>query len=212
MIKINLLPPEVKKAQKQKAKKPVAFHAPKLGPKLIKAGIYSLSVLIGFHLILGISILIEGISLKNAGLKWGQLQPDRAEIERVAKEVASIEKFTAPVKELYDKRILWSKELNELSNSITPGVWLSRLFIETQVKNAQKGESQRVLNLEGRASSLYGDETALVAKFIKSLQENKDFFRYFNDIKLGPMETAAVENNPVMNFRVFCYFKDKGKQ
>lgn len=211
MIKINLLPPEVKKAQKQKAKKPVEFHIPKLGPKLIKAGIYSLSVLIGLHLILGISILFEGISLKNAELKWERLHPDRIEIERIAKEAASIEKFTAPVKELYDKRILWSRELNELSNAITPGVWLSRFFIETQVRNAQKGEFQRILNLEGRAASLYGDETALVAKFVKSLQDNKGFFRYFSDIKLGPMERLTVESNPVMNFRVFCYFKDKGK-
>lgn len=207
MIRINLIPVELKKDQKPKAS--FEFGIPELGPRLLKPALYLLSVLIGLHFLLALSILAKSVSLRTLNYKWQRLQPDRAEVERVNSEIANIEKTAFPIRQLIEKRVLWAKELNQLSDSMSTGVWLTKLFIETQIKDAKKGEYARILNLEGCAASLYGDETALVAKFVKALQADKEFFKYFSDLKLGPMEKGTLESIPVMNFKVFCFFKKR---
>ena len=206
MIKINLLPHEFGKAQRPK--RSLRLDIPKLGPKLKKLSVYLLSVLAGLHILLGLSIFLKTVSLKKLNAKWQRLQPSRAEVERLNKEIAELEKIIMPIRQLVAKRIIWSKELNQLSDSMVPGVWLTKLFIQSnQVRDAKDNEYVRVLNLEGYAASLYGDETVLVAKFIKAMQDNKEFFKYFRELKMGPMEKATLENAAVMNFKIFCFFK-----
>lgn len=205
MIKINLLPDEFKRTQKPKAS--FEFKMPEFGPKAIKIAVISLSILIGFHILLVISIFLKDSSLKKLDSKWSSLQPQKIEIDRLNSEITAVEKTVLPIKQLVEKRFLWSKKLNQLSDLMTPGIWFTRLSIEIQVKDAQKGDYIRILNLEGCAASLYGDETALVGKFIKALQEDKDFFQHFSEVKLGPMQKAMIEKNEIMNFKVFCIFR-----
>mgnify|MGYP001575698925 CR=1 FL=1 len=207
MIKINLLPETAKK--QQKSKKPFEFEMPKIGPEAIKAGIGFLSVLLAGHLLLGLSILLKEVSLNKLEAKWQQLSPRKKDVDKVKEEVEAVEKMVAPVRMLVNDRMSWSKILNQLSNLITPGVWLTKLYVQTQISSPQKGEYARSLNIEGCAASLYGDETSLAAKFTKALQDDKEFLGYFSEIKLGPMEKNALENIPVMNFQLFCLFKDE---
>lgn len=206
MIKINLLPAEFKKAQRPS--RHFEFQVPKFGPKAFKIAIILLSFLAGLHFLLVISIFLKSNSLKKLNLKWQTLQPKKIEIDHLNSQINSIEKTVSPIRQLVEKRLLWSKRLNELSDLMTPGIWLEHLSIETQIKDAEKGIILRILNLEGCAAALYGDETSLVGKFIKALQENKDFFQHFSEIKLGPMEKAILENNPIMKFKILCFFRE----
>ncbi|MDD5450058.1 MAG: hypothetical protein PHO42_05625 [Candidatus Omnitrophica bacterium] len=205
MIKINLAPEEVKKEQKPKTG--FEFEMPKLDAKFLKPAVYVLAGLIGLHILFGLSIAAKAVSLGSLNAKLQRLQPQRLEVEAVDSNIKTVEKTVLPIRQLIEKKVAWAKELNELSDSMTPGIWLTKLFIETQAKDAAKGEYARVLTLEGSAASLYGDETALVAKFVKALQTDKDFSRYFSELKLGPMEKGVLENIPVMNFKVYCFFK-----
>jgi hypothetical protein len=207
MIKINLLPDELKKSQRQK--KAVEFEILKFGPQLRKIAVWSFSVLIGVHLFLFTSVLLKTGSLRHVNSKWQRLGPKKAEVEKLNLEIAAVEKRISPIRQLIGEKMLWSKELNQISNLTTTGIWLTRLFIQPQVLDAQKGVYVKVLNLEGCAASLYGDETSLVAKFVKALQQDKEFSQYFIDIKLGPMERGMLDKASVMNFKVFCKFKKK---
>lgn len=204
MIKINLLPKELKKEQKPKKTFPV-WELPKIAPKLFKAGIYGLSALLGINILVAASIIAKSASLGGLNAKWQALGPNKAEIDRLNTEINSIEKKTMPVKKLMEKRILWAKELNELSNIMTPGVWLTKFFIQKQA--GEKGEYKYILNIEGCTASLYGDETTLIANFVKAIQGNQEFFKYFSEAKLGPMEKAMMDKTPVMNFKIFCLLK-----
>lgn len=205
MIKINLLPKELTKEQKPSKAFQVKF--PKIDPKFFKAGIYFLVALIGLNILTAASVVIKSNSLNRLESKWQSLQPDKTEIDRLNSEISDVEKKVLPIKEMMGKRILWAKELNELSNLLTPGVWLNKFFIQKHA--GDKGEYKYVLNFEGCAASLYGDEATLIANFIKAIQGNEEFFRYFSEVKLGPMEKTVIENTPVMNFKIFCAFKKK---
>lgn len=210
MIKINLLPEELKKTPKPS--KAFKFDINALGPKAFKALIIFLSALVALHIILVVSIFLKDSSLKRADLKWQKLQPVKIEIERISDESRGIEKRILPIRQLIEGRAMWARRLNQISDLLTPGIWLTRIYQETHLVDTQKGVSTRALNLEGCASSVYGDETALVAKFIKSLQEDKDFSGQFSEIKPGPMEKAMLENNPVMNFKITCFYRgDKSR-
>ncbi len=204
MIKINLLPKELKKEQKPKKEFSI-LELPKISPKLFKAGIYGLSALLGINFLIAASVIAKSASLGSLNNKWQALQPNKAQIDRLNLEISSIEKKTVPVKKLMEKRILWAKELNELSNLMPPGVWLTKFFIQKQA--GEKGGYKYILNIEGCAASLYGDEATLIANFVKAIQGNQEFFKYFNEAKLGPMEKAMMDKTPIMNFKIFCLLK-----
>ncbi|MBI4335271.1 MAG: hypothetical protein HY589_01300 [Candidatus Omnitrophica bacterium] len=206
MIKINLLPREVKK--QQGPKRPVEFKIPELGAGALRIGIYSVSALIALHLFAAVSIMLKVGALNKLKSRWRTEEPRKAQIEDLNREVGLIEKKVLPVKELLDKRILWSRQLNALSNAMTPGVWLTKLYIVTRARGAKDQGYDRVLNIEGVAASLYGDEASLIAGFVKAIQGDAEFFKIFSEAKLGPMERAALDKSYIMNFRVFCVFKE----
>jgi len=205
MIKINLLPEELRK--NKSSKKTFRLDASALKPQFLKIGFYLIAVLLGVHLFLGLSVLLKSKSLDRLNSRWQKLEPDKIKIDGINSRIVSLEKEVLPIKQLVDSRMMWAVELNKLSNLMTTGVWFTKLFVQTQIPDIQTGESIRVLNLEGCAASLYGDETALAARLVKVLQEDEVFFKYFSEIKLGPMERTTLEKNPVMNFKIFCFFR-----
>lgn len=206
MIKINLLPKELKKEQKPKKPLP-KLEIPKIGPKLFKAGLYLLCALLGINLLVIVSVITKSISLRGAKAAWAALGPNKAEIDALNAQISGIEKDILPVRNLMAKRILWAQELNALSDLMTPGVWLTKFFIQKQAM--EKGDYRYILNIEGCAASLYGDEATLIANFVKALQDNREFFKNFSEAKIGPMEKAALDNMSIMNFKVFCAMRRK---
>lgn len=204
MIKINLLPKELKKEQRPKKTLP-ALEFPKIGPKLFKAGIYCLCALLGINLLVAASVIAKSASLRRIKSEWQAFQPNKTEIDRLNSQISSIEKNLLPVRNIMKKRILWAEELNALSNLTTPGVWLTKFFIQKQP--SEKGGYKYVLNIEGCAASLYGDEATLIANFVKAIQNDREFFKNFSEAKLGPMEKAAMDNTPIMSFKVFCLMR-----
>ncbi|MCM8782157.1 MAG: hypothetical protein NC828_03810 [Candidatus Omnitrophica bacterium] len=215
MIKLNLLPGEFKK--KKIVEKPKKEKRPTVTikfDKLLKFGSQAarfarvfLVILIGAHFLLGALIFFKAVLLKKLDLQWQPLQPKKAEMEKINLECATLEKIVLPVRQLVENKFLWSKKLNQISDLMIPGVWLNRLVFEEQFKDVQKGVYKKALILEGCAVSSFGEETALIGKFIKVLQEDKEFFSDFSEIKSGPLEKAVIEKTPIMYFRIFCILK-----
>lgn len=219
MIKLNLLPGEFKKKkvadkpkkekdEKKPKKAPIQLDKfLKFGPQAVKIGRIAGIVLIGLNLVLGTFVLFKQLSLKSLDSQWKPLQPKKAELDKTNSEYATIEKLAGPIRQLVEGRFLWAKKINQVSDLMIPGIWLNRLAIEKQVKDAQKGDYVQTLILEGCAASSFGEETALIGKFIKGLQEAKEFSSDFSEIKSGPLEKTMLEKTPSMNFRVYCVFK-----
>lgn len=194
MIEINLLPKELRK------KKKVAFKMPEVNVKILPIGIGFFAILILTQLALGMAISSKTKAFESLNEEWNKIFPEKREVDALKKEVNEIERKVDIIDQLIVKRTLWSRKLSDLSNSMISGIWLTKLSLQ---KNKQ-------LNIEGNAYSSYGDETAVVGRFIKSLKENEDFFSDFSKIELGQIQRRSIKDAEVMRFVISCYFKRTG--
>jgi len=194
MIQINLLPKELRK-KKKKLKVPdvTLVFLP------ITAALVGLLILI--QLIMMLAIGINKGTYARLDKEWKEILPDIKMVDALKKEVARIQAKVNAIDELMVKRILWSRKMNDLNDSLIPGIWLTKLNLVSS-----RG-SNEVLNLEGSASSAYGDETATVGKFIESLKGNESFFSDFSDIELEGMQRRVIKEIEVMNFKINGYFR-----
>lgn len=195
MIEINLLPKEFKK-EKPKIK------IPDVTKVFLPVGAVLMGILIFIHIILGSSLMFKKRTHARLDREWNDILPEKNDVDMLKKDVKRIEQKVASIDELMVKRILWSQKLNSLSDSMIPGIWLTKLSLA-----GAKESGGSYLNIEGCAISTYGDETATVGRFISSLKGNKDFFKDFSQIELESMQIKTIKDIEAMNFKISCFFK-----
>jgi len=230
MIELNLLPEELKKKRKR-------IELPEI--PLVPVAACFLGALILIQLFLSGLIFISKKQLAGLDKTWKGLAPKEAKLDVIKKKVFSINKKTQAIDGLIEKQLNWSRLLNELSNSLAQNIWLTELaYGEKNEKvtaatqamppskpgpvNQKAGritrapkERQRkvgILTLSGFASGRGEEPTVNVARFIRSLKENKDFFKNFSDVELISMKKSLVEEQDVMNFTLVCKFKPREKE
>ncbi len=223
MIEINLLPDELRKKESVLSKVDVAAVVLK-NVDLAKFAVITCVVLAAAHGILfGIGLYgkarLSFVS-KEQGLLGGMVKEAmelKAKADVMSKKKASID-------QLMVRSFGWAKKLNDLSDSMTAGIWLSELSCEENgadgsgghggaasgAKKAREegGRSIESLVLSGYASSDVEEGTASIGRFIKSLKDNAGFYGDFSDIELGSIKRGRIDDRDVMNFRIICLFKD----
>ena len=103
-----------------------------------------------------------------------------------------------------EKQLNWSQLLNELSNSVTANIWLTKLSYD---ESAVLKNKIRTLTLSGSAAGRSEETTTYIAHFIKALKDNKNFFTEFDNIELVSIRKGQVAKQDVMNFTLACSFK-----
>lgn len=234
MIEINLIPEELKKKEPKFKKidlSSISLDKVDIVKKLplINIGIGALAVLIAFHLVMFLVGTNSKASINALSKKNQSLMPKKKEADALKNEVSLINKKTSAIDGLMVKRLSWARKLNALSESVTPGIWLTGLSYDekvgdklVQVAKTSDGKSKRgasrsvaekvfyrYLILSGYASSMGEQGTALIGKFIKSLKDNGDFYSDFSDIKLDSIKADKFMDQEVMNFKITCLFKEE---
>jgi hypothetical protein len=226
MITINLLPEELRKVESSFSKITDSF---KLDKETIRnIAIAAILLLIILHVILFFTGSRSGIAFKTLSKKYNELVPGKKEYEALKAGLDVVNRKAKAIEVLMANRFSWAKKLNDLSDSLTPGIWLTDLSYDeketevvVQVKTASivagakkeimKSETkrlvQRYLSISGFASSMGEQGTALIGKFIKSMKENPSFFTDFSEITLESIKSDKVLDQEVMNFNIRCFFK-----
>ena len=221
MLKINLLPPDLKKKKLPKLKWQFAGKVTKL-PLLP-----SIACAVAFLMILQVSVMgILGYkkkALTSYKARWEKVAPNMKEVTILKNELNEMEGTKRAIDNLTKGRFLWAKFLKSLSDSMTPGVWLTRLKVskisEQPARMQARGRSAetteevlmsvtRALILNGSVTARKGEETAHVGRFVDSLKKNADFFTPFSDIKLDSIERRGMGGVEVMDFELICQFKE----
>lgn len=230
MIEINLLPEELKKKQERFKKIDISKIDIQNIPVLnLAAAIFG--VLITIQVILFFIGIYSGSLLNSLEAKYNSILPEKKEADLLKAQGGTINRKIGVIDELMVKRFSWAKKLNDLSDIITPGIWLTVLSYNEKLSEktvaaidakALKGKAQEVpskpvtekvllnyLVISGFASSMGGEEgTAMIGKFIKSLKEDPSFYSDFSDIELGVIKTERLEDQEVMSFKITCLFKE----
>lgn len=192
MILINLLPPEIR----PKEKHPVDLSA----IPLTKFFVMGLAVILSLQILSGLTLKSQSRSLKHLEHQWAQVLPIKIEMDRLKELLKNTRKRVDLLQEMMKRDILWSAKLNQLSDSLTQGIWLRRLSMD-----------ERDLKIDGSVAA-QGQETAFTGRFIAALKNNAAFMESFDEIELLTLDQKQSQDNNVFNFTLICRFKDNIKR
>lgn len=216
MIEINLLPEELRGARRTQ----VTLFS--MSPKRALASFAVLFV--GLQVLMTAFAVVKQMELDAVRGELGRFKT--AERALLARQTAS-KKAKATLRQvnsLAGRKFAWTRLINALSDSVTQGIWLRSLELETaQSLAAKSGASKargkasaktpvaatapvRVLRIEGSAVAK-GQETAFVGRFIKELKANPDFTALFLSIEPSNIVLRKIKDADVYDFTVNCVFK-----
>ena len=231
MIDINLLPEELKKRGARTAPKMDIAHTDLGKLPVVNIGVAAVAVVISAQIAVFVVGILGSTVLNSLESSCNKILPKKRETELLRAEVASMSRKVSAIDELMVKRFSWTRKLNDLSDSVTPGIWLTQLKYEERLIERQrvspepalKGRSlpeggistekafERYFIISGAASSMGEEGTALIGRFIKSLKENPSFYSDFSDIELGSIKREQVKDQSatqeIMTFKITCLFK-----
>ncbi len=198
MIEIDLLPAELRERKK---KLPLGKVFKKRTLIAILAG------LVVFQLFLQALIAVTNNRINKLQQTWQGLSSQKAQIDQLKAGLAGTSAKVPLIEQLISNRLLWSKQLNKISDLLTAGIWLNELSInkETAKPSVKARES---LIIQGSAASLKRDEPALIGRFMQNLKDDSSFSAHFSEIELGPIKKRQIGQTEVMDFTLICRFKD----
>jgi hypothetical protein len=227
MIEINLLPEERRRKKESRISgvglSGLDFKKIPMTGLAAGAGVFLAALPI---LLFALNVFARS-NLASLEAQYSQLKSRRKEAEGLKIQADAVNKKIKAIDELMVKTYSWSQKLNDLSDSVPAGIWLSELLYDEKVSEKtlpvpQKGRNDaeaprrpavekvffRQILLSGFATGMGEEGTALVGKFIKALKDNSPFFSDFHDIELGAIKRDKVEDQEVMSFRITCLFRE----
>src|SRR3989338_2651464 len=173
MIEINLVPENFKRKPRTRLLSLAAFNFPKEMIIGLVGGF--LIVLFIIHFFLQIAIFVKFGHHKFERKQWERLLPKKAEVDVVINELRSLQgRLNAIDKIKTEKRVLWSRKLNDIGDLIPRGVWLNKISFK-----------ESILLIDGSAVSKVRDEMASVGNFVASLKGKDTFVAGLQNIELG---------------------------
>ena len=188
MIDINLVPEHFRKKPKSKIFSLDIFDFPKETIIGFIGGLFVL--LFAVHSFLQIIIFIKFVQHAREKKQWEHILPEKSKADVVINELRSLQSKISSIEKIKsDKRIFWAQKLNDLSDSISKGVWFNKVsFNET------------VLLIDGSAVSKTKDEMISVGDFVANLKNKKSFMNGLQNIELGSIQRRQLKSVDVVDF------------
>lgn len=172
-------------------------HIPKEMLILIVGAIGLFLVLV--HLLLVGRLVVRKTALSGVRRSFQQIETSKKQADVLKEEMSKIEARVNSYAALTDraKQIIWAKKLNQLSDFLPSGIWLTKLSF-----------SDKQLTIEGSAISKRGEEMVLVGKFTSALKDDADFSKEFKSVELSSINRKSIKNVEVADFVISVDLKD----
>ena len=196
MIELNLLPKNLRR-KKKKMDMPVI--------PILPVAFAVLAVVIVLQLVMIFWIRGKSVALHKLNRKFEELKPQSKTADDVAKEIQDMENRMAAMKSISKPPLDWAELMAGLNLAVVPDVWLSEFKPVAAQGKGQKGPG--TLELTGYALGESEVATSTVAKFIDSLKNTNEFFKYFEEVELQDVRQQTMEKESVMAFKLIARFK-----
>ncbi len=188
MIDINLIPPHLRKKEKNKllgkVNIPLEFIIGCGGGLLVLLGI--IHVLLLF---VNIGKLTQHKTLQK---QWETMRPGKENVDSVVSEMRIFQGKYQAIEDITGKSGLsWAQKMNILSNSLPRGVWLKKIAL-----------NEKMLFVEGSAISKETTEIITIHRLTSNLKEDDHFLEYFSDLELGSIQRRKIKNVEIADFVV----------
>lgn len=187
MIKINLLPQDLQ----------LKYRRVKIDSKSLLCLIpLGFCILIITHIYLGVINIAGNYQFDALNNKWKKLEPQRKLIESISKEYNLLSQDAKLIQEFTKQRISWAQNLNLLSIKLPAGVWFNEILV-----------SNKEFILKGSVVSLVKQELNLINKFLSNLKDDNNFFKNFDKLELGPLQTRTIGGYDIIDFTLVGVLK-----
>ena len=220
MIVINLFPANQRKA--------TGWRLPSWTPK---------QVAIGAGIGLGVmtaALILWRVGLEQAnrrlGVEWAKLESTKRDLDTEHERVAMLERQAMSFRRLRATGVQWAPPLNILSDAMVPGIWLTRLqvqSVEVKAKRArrvakasaekaggEKGKETKAskdkrpsappaiiqLSVAGTALVPPGEELSPLGALVQSLKHQPDFAKYFEGVEISSVQRRKIGQLEVSDF------------
>ena len=207
MIEINLLPEDLRK------KEMMQFKLPEW-PKL-KVYAIALAAFLGIQTLATVFAFYQKLEIIAVRGQIASIKQENPELMARKGETAAADGRLKQIDLLTARKFYWATLLNRLAHSITKGVWLREFSVQTAQAPERQGEeaasavAKRQVKLYGSAIGA-GQETAHIGRFVKSLEENRRFADFFEEIDVSNINQRKVKDFDVYDFELSCTFKKEG--
>jgi Tfp pilus assembly protein PilN len=188
MIRINLLPPELRIQKKEERMK---LALPGLEIRYV---LYAIPAVIGIflflHIILAVIGLVQAMQYRSLSHSWKKLEPQRKTVDVLRKQRDAFLADANVTQRLLARRVPWADKLNKLCLLLPSGIWFEELNF------SQEGN----FALYGSVISLKKDEMALINKFIENLKNDPMFVKDFSGLILDSVKRRTVGGYDVVDF------------
>ena len=191
MIEINLLPEHLRRKKKPQFLKTDMLNLSKETIIGLFGGLIVL--LIFLHLILFIVTAAKYIQYRSLKKQWAKILPAKEEVDGVLNELRSLQnKLTSIEKVTTGKRISWSSKLNDISDSIPRGLWLTKISL-----------GAKIFLMEGSAiSGKLGNDMASIGVFTTNLKTRKNFMNSLKNLEVGSIQRRQIKSTEVADFLI----------
>lgn len=205
MIEINLLPKELRVTRKFFVLNKEFYISVGLGAGMI---------LLAFFLFLLAIVGGQEMALTKTEKELGRLDSDRRGIKELKADIRFLQSQSQTAEGLLKHSLLWSKKMNQASDLLQSGIWLTKLELQSRSISSEKRElkGDAALLIQGRVYSRDREEAAVVGKYISALKGNEDFFKDFEDIRLENVQSRLLGGVSVSEFTLVCSLKTGAKK
>lgn len=190
MIRINLLPPEVRR--------PEPFSLRGLGRpafrRWIGLGIAASSVL------LPAANHLQTRALAQWKKQWQQQEPRRVRWQETRKALEALREQAALSKACRAAQAHWAPRLNLLSDALVSHLWFTSVELTTSCGKDKSLSAGPCLVLKGSSFSARAGADAPVSRYLQRLKEQPDFVRWYRPAELISIEQRQVGGEQVSDF------------
>jgi len=206
MLKINLLPPELKKKRRRKV---VVFEATQTLLILIIA--CEVIAFLSVYVFINVKVGSKQNELKGIRAEIDRLQAEVREVKNLEEDAKKLEKRIQIIDQLMFSRLSWARKLNEISSLVPDNIWLVSLGLSQSAVSQPGGGApvvKNVLNLRGKVLALPGEKAVnLIGVFMNNLKFNPSFFETFSDVEFMGTTSEKIGEKEVVGFELRCPFK-----
>lgn len=190
MIKINFVPENLRKKRKSEILPSFIRTIPEETLWGLVGGLIVLLFIVSAFL--QAIVFVKFSQRAKLNRQWQEISPAKENVDRVLNELRALQSKIAAIEEVTTaKRIFWAQKLNDISDGLPRGLWLTKVSLD-----------ERVLLIEGSAVSKIRDEVISVGNFVTSLKDKKTFMMNLEDVEMGPVQRRQIKSVEVADFLI----------
>jgi len=189
MIKIDLLPPQLRKKDKIVSKIPMASVVPII-----------ILVMIGLHILFGIVTIYKKVQILALGKTWSGMSSQFKEVSTLKDGIKDKKDKIKDMEFVLNRKFYYTELLSKVNQAIPKRLWLNQLTL-----------SKTGLVIEGSVFSFGDDQVSSVNKFFDVLKNDSFFVKNFRNFNIGSMQRRAIKSYEVLDFILSAENKEEKK-